>query len=122
MKTMTLLGTAVMGTLLAASAFADEPLERDAQDPNQWVLPLGSYSGIRHSKLTQINTRNAAKLKVAWTMSTGTLRGQEGHLRVQGSLGVHRTWNADHLVGRTANTVVGQVVATLRIGRRGALR
>lgn len=50
------------------------------------------------------------------------LRGQEGHLRVQGSLGVHRTWNADNVVGRTANMVVGRVVATLRIGRRGALR
>lgn len=50
------------------------------------------------------------------------LRGQEGHLRVQGSLGVHRTWNADNVVGRTANTVVGRVVATLRIGRRGALK
>ena len=50
------------------------------------------------------------------------LRGQEGHLRVQGSLGVHRTWNADHVVGRTANTVVAQLEATLRIGRRGALR
>ncbi len=28
-------------------------------------------------------------------------RGQEGHLRVLGSLGVNRTWNADHVVGRT---------------------
>ena len=50
------------------------------------------------------------------------LRGQEGHLRVLGSLGVHRTWNADHVVGRTATTVVAQLEATLRIGRRGALR
>ena len=83
MKTMRLLGVVM---ILAASAFADEALEKDAQDPNQWVLPLGSYSGIRHSKLTQINTRNAAKLKVAWTMSTGTLRGQEGQPLVVGDM------------------------------------
>jgi PQQ-dependent dehydrogenase (methanol/ethanol family) len=49
-----------------------------SQDANQWVMPLGDYHGIRHSKLNQITTDNAAKLTVAWTMSTGTLRGQEG--------------------------------------------
>ncbi len=50
------------------------------------------------------------------------VRGQEGHVRVVGSLGVNRTWNADHVVGRQATTVVAQLEATLRIGRRGALR
>src|SRR5580704_3036164 len=65
---------------------ADEALEKDAQDPNQWVLPLGSYAGIRHSKLTQINSKNAEKLHVAWTMSTGTLRGQEGQPLVVGNM------------------------------------
>lgn len=67
-------------------ALADEALEKAAQDPNQWVLPLGSYSGIRHSTLTQINPRNAGKLRVAWTMSTGTLRGQEGQPLVVGNM------------------------------------
>ena len=62
MKTMTLLGVAM---ILGAAAFADEALEKDAQDPNQWVIPLGSYSGIRHSKLSQITPKNAGKLKVA---------------------------------------------------------
>ena len=57
---------AVMALVVApVLALADEALEKSAQDPNQWVLPLGSYSGIRHSKLTQINTKNAAKMKVA---------------------------------------------------------
>src|ERR1700730_17688598 len=68
-----------------AIALAQE-LEKDSQDPNQWVCPLGTYSGIRHSKLSQINSRNAAKLKVAWTMSTGTLRGQEGQPLVVGNM------------------------------------
>jgi PQQ-dependent dehydrogenase (methanol/ethanol family) len=72
--------------IVPAIAFGDEALEKNAQDPNQWVLPLGSYSGIRHSKLNQINSGNAAKLRVAWTMSTGTLRGQEGQPLVVGDM------------------------------------
>src|SRR5947208_8734776 len=80
------LAVCTSGVIVANTALANELLEKDAQDPNQWVLPLGSYSGIRHSKLSQINTRNAGKLKVAWTMSTGTLRGQEGQPLVVGNL------------------------------------
>src|SRR5690349_18828226 len=84
MKTMKFFSVAMM--LLAPTiVLADEALEKSAQDPNQWVLPLGSYSGIRHSKLTQINTKNASKMHVAWTMSTGTLRGQEGQPLVIGN-------------------------------------
>jgi PQQ-dependent dehydrogenase (methanol/ethanol family) len=75
-----------VGAVIAPTpARADGPLETDAQDPNQWLIPLGSYSGIRHSKLSQINTKNVAKLKVAWTQSTGTLRGQEGQPLVIGN-------------------------------------
>jgi lanthanide-dependent methanol dehydrogenase len=49
-------------------------------------LPLGNYAGLRHSKLSQITPANAAKLKVAWTMSTGTLRGQEGQPLIVGNM------------------------------------
>jgi PQQ-dependent dehydrogenase (methanol/ethanol family) len=69
-----------------AMMIADEALEKAAQDPNQWVLPLGSYSGIRHSSLKQITPANASKMHVAWTMSTGTLRGQEGQPLVVGNM------------------------------------
>jgi PQQ-dependent dehydrogenase (methanol/ethanol family) len=72
--------------LVPLASRADQALEKDAQDANQWVLPMGSYSGIRHSKLTQITTGNASKLRVAWTMSTGTLRGQEGQPLVVGDM------------------------------------
>jgi len=61
-------------------------LESTSQDPNQWAMPLGNYSGNRHSKLNQINTGNVSKLQVAWTMSTGTLRGQEGQPLVVGDM------------------------------------
>jgi lanthanide-dependent methanol dehydrogenase len=75
-----------MIVIAPAAALADEALEKAAQDPNQWVLPLGSYSGIRHSTLSQITKANAGKLRVAWTMSTGTLRGQEGQPLVVGNM------------------------------------
>ncbi|MEO8098811.1 MAG: methanol/ethanol family PQQ-dependent dehydrogenase [Acidobacteriota bacterium] len=71
--------------LFVPRAFAQD-LDKTSQDPNQWVLPLGNYAGIRHSKLAQITTKNAKDLKVAWTMSTGTLRGQEGQPLVIGNM------------------------------------
>jgi lanthanide-dependent methanol dehydrogenase len=72
--------------MIPVIASANQALEKDSQDPNQWVLPLGSYAGIRHSKLAQITPANAGKLRVAWTMSTGTLRGQEGQPLVVGNM------------------------------------
>ena len=61
-------------------------LDTMSQDSNQWVMPLGNYSGTRHSKLNQINAQNVSKLQVAWTMSLGTLRGQEGQPLVVGNM------------------------------------
>jgi PQQ-dependent dehydrogenase (methanol/ethanol family) len=70
---------------ISTVALADGP-DTLSQDPNQWVIPLGNYHGTRHSKLNQITVDNAAKLRVAWTMSTGTLRGQEGQPLVVGNM------------------------------------
>jgi len=75
-----------VAALVPMMASANEEIQKVSQDPNQWVLPLGSYSGIRHSKLTQVTPSNAGKLRVAWTMSTGTLRGQEGQPLVVGNM------------------------------------
>jgi glucose dehydrogenase len=57
-----------------------------SQDPNQWVMPLGNYAGTRHSRLNQITAANVGRLQVAWTMSLGTLRGQEGQPLVVGNM------------------------------------
>jgi PQQ-dependent dehydrogenase (methanol/ethanol family) len=59
-------------------ALANAELLRLQQDPNQWVMPQHDYSGNRYSTLDQINTGNASNLGVAWTFSTGVLRGHEG--------------------------------------------
>ena len=55
-------------------------------EASDWTTPLGSYNAVRHSSLNQINKDNASKMKVAWTMSTGTLRGQEGQPLVIGNM------------------------------------
>src|ERR1700678_3549702 len=67
--------------LMAAQGFsarADEALEKLAKDPKQWVMQQGDDANTRYSKLNQINASNVKKLQVAWTFSTGVLRGHEG--------------------------------------------
>src|SRR5580698_8811485 len=88
MKRLFCLATTICGfaAMVSTAAFASGPLDTMSEDANQWVMPLGDYHAIRHSKLNQITADNAAKLKVAWTMSTGTLRGQEGQPLVIGNM------------------------------------
>ena len=57
-----------------------------APEVSDWTIPLGSYSAIRHSPLKQIDKSNAGKMRMAWSMSTGTLRGQEGQPLVVGDM------------------------------------
>ncbi len=71
---------------LVSVAQANEQLQTMSQDPNQWVMPGANYSITRFSKLDQINAQNAKDLHVAWTMSTGTLRGHEGQPLVIGDM------------------------------------
>jgi lanthanide-dependent methanol dehydrogenase len=59
-------------------AKANDELIKMQADPNQWVMPLGNYASNRYSPLDQINTSNVKQLQVAWTFSTGVLRGHEG--------------------------------------------
>ena len=49
-----------------------------SQNPKDWVMPTGNYANHRYSQLKQITAQNVGKLKVAWTFSTGVLRGHEG--------------------------------------------
>ena len=80
MKRFFVVTTSVFG-LLAIQGFAaraDEALDQLAKDPKQWVMQQGDNANTRFSKLDQINASNAGKLQVAWTFSTGVLRGHEG--------------------------------------------
>jgi PQQ-dependent dehydrogenase (methanol/ethanol family) len=62
----------------AGAAHANDELIRMSQNPKDWVMPTGDYANQRYSKLKQITADNVGKLQVAWTFSTGVLRGHEG--------------------------------------------
>lgn len=80
-KTRSNLGLAVVAAgLVAASglAAADADLDQKMHDPDDWAAQAGDYANHRYSQLKQIDRDNVGKLQVAWTMSTGVLRGHEG--------------------------------------------
>src|SRR5246127_3258450 len=74
------LGLAVVASsaLSAFSAQADSQLDTLIKNPSNWATQAGDYANHRYSPLKQINENNVGKLQVAWTMSTGVLRGHEG--------------------------------------------
>ena len=74
----------VVGGTMMASANAD--LQKMMDDPNQWVIQTGDYSNQRYSELSQINKDNVGDLRVAWSFSTGVLRGHEGSPLVIGDV------------------------------------
>jgi lanthanide-dependent methanol dehydrogenase len=71
-------------TLGAGVAVANEELSKLSDNPKGWVMPPGNYANQRYSKLNQITAANVGKLQVAWTFSTGVLRGHEGNPLVIG--------------------------------------
>jgi PQQ-dependent dehydrogenase (methanol/ethanol family) len=46
-------------------------------DDGQWTMPARNYASTRFSGLNEINTGNVSGLKLAWTFSTGVLKGHE---------------------------------------------
>ncbi len=59
-------------------ALSNPSIETLAKEPKNWPIWGGNYSGTRFSALDQINSKNVNDLQVAWTFSTGVLRGHEG--------------------------------------------
>ena len=70
----------------AGAASANDELLKLSQDAKNWALPTGDYANHRYSALKQINAGNVGKLQVAWTFSTGVLRGHEGAPLVIGNV------------------------------------
>jgi lanthanide-dependent methanol dehydrogenase len=75
---------AAVTTLGAGVAVANEELSKLSDNPKGWVMPPGNYANQRYSMLNQITAANVGKLQVAWTFSTGVLRGHEGNPLVIG--------------------------------------
>jgi PQQ-dependent dehydrogenase (methanol/ethanol family) len=68
----------VSAAALAWPASANDKLIELEKDHTQWVSPTQNYANTRFSTLDQINKENVGNLQVAWTFSTGVLRGHEG--------------------------------------------
>ncbi len=82
MRRILSLTTAVL--LGTTAAHANDALMGMMDDANQWVIQTGDYENHRYSELDQINKDNVGDLQVAWTFSTGVLRGHEGSPLVVG--------------------------------------
>ncbi len=70
----------------STAALANDGLLKMQENASDWVMPLGNYSSTRYSELDQINKGNVGDLQVAWTFSTGVLRGHEGGPLVVGDV------------------------------------
>jgi glucose dehydrogenase len=69
-----------------ATQMAQGDLQALIDDPTQWAIQTGDYANTRFSQLDQINRDNVGDLQVAWTFSTGVLRGHEGSPLVVGDM------------------------------------
>ena len=66
------------GLAMPAAASANDELLIMQDNAAKWVMQTGNYANHRYSPLKQINKENVGDLQVAWTFSTGVLRGHEG--------------------------------------------
>ncbi|WP_289302731.1 PQQ-binding-like beta-propeller repeat protein, partial [Methylophaga sp. UBA3996] len=79
----TTISLALMSVALPMTSYADELLSMQ-KDPNEWVMSAGNYENHRYSELTDINKENVKDLNMAWSFSTGVLKGHEGNSLVIG--------------------------------------
>ena len=85
-KVLIATGLVAVAAFAAGAANANEELIKMSQNPKDWVMPTGNYANTRYSKLDQITAANVGKLQVAWTFSTGVLRGHEGGPLIIGNM------------------------------------
>mgnify|MGYP000669300921 FL=1 len=78
--------TSVLAICSATGALANADLQSQIDNPAQWAIQTGDYENQRYSELDQINADNVGDMQVAWTFSTGVLRGHEGSPLVVGDV------------------------------------
>lgn len=78
--------TSVLAICSATGALANADLQSQIDNPAQWAIQTGDYENQRYSELAQINADNVGDMQVAWTFSTGVLRGHEGSPLVVGDV------------------------------------
>ena len=73
-----------------AWSWANADVEKNIANPNNWAVQAGDMFNQRYTTLKQIDTSNVGKMQVAWTFSTGVLRGHEGSpLVIDGTMYLH---------------------------------
>jgi PQQ-dependent dehydrogenase (methanol/ethanol family) len=77
---------ALSAMMAGGAAQANDGLVEAMGNSSNWAIQTGDYANQRYSKLDQINKDNVKDLKVAWTFSTGVLRGHEGSPLVIGDM------------------------------------
>ncbi|SEI07679.1 methanol/ethanol family PQQ-dependent dehydrogenase [Paracoccus alkenifer] len=75
---LTLTGATVALLLSSSAVLANDSVHEAIANPGQMALPTMDYANTRYSELDQINRDNVGDMRVAWTFSTGVLRGHEG--------------------------------------------
>ncbi|HEX6670298.1 MAG TPA: hypothetical protein VF061_12095, partial [Gemmatimonadales bacterium] len=63
-------GAGPIGTRAAA-----QPMLPPGADQGEWTIPARDYGSTRFSPLDQITADNVGRLRLAWSFSTGVLRG-----------------------------------------------
>jgi len=82
------LGLALLA--LPALALANADVEKNIANSSNWAMQAGDMYNQRYSQLKQITAANVGKMQVAWTFSTGVLRGHEGSpLVIDGVMYLH---------------------------------
>src|SRR5450631_997399 len=79
-------GAMIVALACSGAVFADADLDKAAANADNWASQAGGEYNQRYSTLKQINAANVKKLQVAWTFSTGVLRGHEGSPLVIGDV------------------------------------
>ena len=98
--TKTKLSLLMLSLSIPGYSVADE-LGEMQKNPDTWVMSAGDYANTRYSQLSEINLDNVQDLKMAWSFSTGVLRGHEGNSLI-----------IDDVI--SAGTSVGESVAMIR--------
>jgi PQQ-dependent dehydrogenase (methanol/ethanol family) len=84
-RCVTPLAVALLGTT-TLPLLANDSVIQAIGDPANYAIQTVDYANTRYSTLDQINKDNVGDLQVAWTFSTGVLRGHEGAPLVIGNM------------------------------------
>ncbi|KWV48943.1 alcohol dehydrogenase [Bradyrhizobium macuxiense] len=100
-------GASLVAMLIASigASRANDSVAKAASDPNGWAIAGHDYGNTRFSPLKQINSENAGKLQLVYSMSLASLRSNESSPIVIGkTLYVSTSWGPKYVYAIDAAT------------------